>query len=725
MIRTAPFLTPAPIARRSSDVARFFTLLYGEARGFVEVAWIGGDPDDRVGHQFGRRWFAYAPERLAELVALAEELGGRYGNVYVSAHQYASPRRDAPVLPGRAIVVDDLPAEVPCSFSVQTSPRSRHGYFLLDGDAPPEELRELARRAAYSLGGDRGGWDAQQLVRVPGTFNTKAKHGGRFPVTLREGNGCRYAADELRRRWPEAASAAASSGTISWPEVERWLGNLHALVGDNGLPRRVKPTTQTGRVLQKGMNDTSLARYIVARGLVMHGYPDAEAAALLWHYCDYDKSNEKGSAWLQGDIERVLAKVRAELPDITPSPTRARAEQPAQALPQRERARRGRKVTLTPERLLAWYEGERSCGDTVLLSVGEVVRRLGVSRATVERCERALRERGAIERRCFTHRQASLVVLRRPLTNAGEPAPIESAAPEAAESRPLTIPREAVAVPYVEAQTTEDAVSRPVTIAAEAATHVPSAGAPIAQHEAENRVTDVVGGTHAPDGSPRPLGLARPVCRPTPRAAVAEAFEHFAHRPRVTRQMVAMFLDSKYPELRVDEGALARLIAAERERRAWDRQVARLRTMPHAALARLSRKVDRLLAEGLRGAPGPQHGWASAMAPHVAAELSRREPMNERASPQKARRRHSEYIALADQALDALRAERAAAAEAGAAPPQAGASRGVCTPRVAERRERFTVDAARQEPGVAGMIARLHQLKAEREAGERRERSPP
>ena len=115
------------------------------------------------------------------------------------------------------------------------------------------------------------------------------------------------------------------------PAVEQWLGNLGTLIGDNGLPRRVNPTIQTGRILAGVVTgDTSLDRYIVARGLVMHGYPDEEAAALLWHYCEYDKSRAKGSAWLKTDIARVLGKVRAEMPTIEPSLTRYRASAPAQ-----------------------------------------------------------------------------------------------------------------------------------------------------------------------------------------------------------------------------------------------------------------------------------------------------------------------------------------------------------------------------------------------------------
>jgi hypothetical protein len=179
-------------AATSTAAGLFLQLLYGRGRGYLELARIDGDPDDREHYVFERTWFNFDPTRLAALLGQIEELGRQYGNVYVSAHLYAAPRRNAHVLPGQAIVVDDLPAEVPCSFSVQTSPSRRHGYFLLDQAASGEELREFSRRAAYAYGGDKSGWDLQQLVRVPGTYNTKARYGGHHLVTLQLDTQRRY-----------------------------------------------------------------------------------------------------------------------------------------------------------------------------------------------------------------------------------------------------------------------------------------------------------------------------------------------------------------------------------------------------------------------------------------------------------------------------------------------------------------------------------------------------
>lgn len=751
----------------TTAAALFFRLLYGRSEGYLELAWIDGDPDDRKGSIFGRTWFAYRPERLDKLLAKVEEKSRQYGNVYVSVHLYAARRRSAPVLPGRAIVVDDLPAGVPCSYSVPTSPSRRHGYFLLSQPAASEELRELSKRAAYAYNGDKSGWDLQQLVRVPGTYNTKARHGGRHLVTLQLSTQRRYSAAELREAWPEVEVATGKAEPLDWPEVEHWLGNLGALIGDSGLPRRVKPTSQTGKVLLDELEDSSLARYMVAKGLMLHGYPDAEIAALLWHYCDYDKAATKGTSWLKADIQRIIPKVRAERPDITPSPTRARGEARPQPIVEQKPAKRGRKATLTPAALLQWYEGQRSCSDVIMLTVAEVAERLGVSRATVERCERTLRAEGYIERRTFNRRQTSLVALLRPLTIPEAPAAAPATPVQIADPRPLTIPAAGDAPPDDHVEPDD---SRPLTIAPESppATfdHVPSAERHAAQQDAENTECFSYGGTHPPAGTPpvtdrQPETLAptslhlpstpvqaqpylsvdpasspapepspqrsapiRPASPPppapsrllSPRAAVTEAFDYLACRRRITRQMVVMFLESKYPDLEVADNALDRLIAGERRQRAWAQQVEQLRSLKPAKLKSLSRMIDRVLAEGRDGPQGAQLAWASALYPHVAAELERRAEIRDALDPQRRQRERAEYMALAEHEFRRQKAE-GRRPPGSAAPPQAGAPGGACSPQqTPTQHELFSGGTETHTSGIAGLVARLQQLKQERGA---------
>jgi hypothetical protein len=754
----------------------FLQLLYGRGSGYAELAWIDGDPDDRAHYIFDRTWFDYSPERIGELLDQVAELAQQYGNVYVSAHLYDAPRRDALVLPGHAIFVDDLPQGVPCSFSVHTSPTRRHGYFLLSQPANHEELRELSKRAAYAFAADKSGWDLQQLVRVPGTYNTKVRHGGHHLVTIRMDTERHYSPAELREAWPEAGPPDGEDGLLDWPEVEHWLGNLGVLIGDGGLPRRVKPTTQTGKVLLAELDDTSLSRYIVAKGLMLHGYPDDEIAALLWHYCEYDKLAKKGTAWLKADIQRIIGKVRAERPDIRASPTRARGEARPQPIPEQKPARRGRKTTLTPAALLQWYEGQRSCSDVIMLTVAEVAERLGVSRATVERCERTLRAEGHIERRTFNRRQTSLVALLRPLTipEASAAAPVASA--QVADPRPLTI------VVAGDAPTDEQVKpdeSRPVTTAPKTppATrdHVPSAERHPAQQDAKNVECGKHGGTHpgagtppAVDQRPEPLassrmplpstpapsqcpsspGLVRqapattpapshlpstgtsphlptspsPVSsgKPTPqrlpswRVAIAEAFGYLDGRKRITRQMVVMFLESKYPDLVVPDQALDRLIAGERRQRAWAQQVEQLRSLKLAKLKTLSRMIDRVLAEGPDGPQRAQLPWASALYHHVTAELERRAELRDALDPERRRREREEYMTLAEREFRRQKAE-GRRPPASASPPQAGALGGVCSPQHAPtQHELFSCGTETQASGIAGLVARLERLKRER-----------
>lgn len=62
------------------------------------------------------------------------------------------------------------------SILVQSSPGRYQGYWLLDAPVPSTQAEELSRRIAYHHakdGADRSGWDLTQLLRIPGTRNSK------------------------------------------------------------------------------------------------------------------------------------------------------------------------------------------------------------------------------------------------------------------------------------------------------------------------------------------------------------------------------------------------------------------------------------------------------------------------------------------------------------------------------------------------------------------------
>jgi hypothetical protein len=62
---------------------------------------------------------------------------------------------------------------VPPTIVVESSPGHRQLYFRLTRLVEPRHGAALNRRLAAVLGGDNSGWDLTQLLRIPGTHNTK------------------------------------------------------------------------------------------------------------------------------------------------------------------------------------------------------------------------------------------------------------------------------------------------------------------------------------------------------------------------------------------------------------------------------------------------------------------------------------------------------------------------------------------------------------------------
>ena len=389
-----------------------FRALFGDQCGWLELSSIEGDPDDRQRCRFHQSWFDYAPDRLEALIARIAELVKRHGNVYTSITLYAAPKRDkAQALPGRVVFVDDAPPGS-YTYTLQTSPDREQAFIILDQAADVASREAIARRLSRTA--DKSGWDITQLARVPGTFNTKARAGGRYGRGPRDwaiGSGHRvtliprtlrtYTLAKLGNVAPAlpAEASAFDGNAIDEPKIAFWSANLDALLGSDGLPRRLSLKSKTRQILAGGLqwNDSSAQRYTVARGLIMHGYPDEEIAALLIHFCDYGKSTAKGSRWLYEDIARVLGKERANQPGITINPTVIRDAKPAEPLPatpRASRARHDRPQRYTPATLFATYR------DTPALCEQARKQRaadLGISTATLDRLEKALRVLGLIE----------------------------------------------------------------------------------------------------------------------------------------------------------------------------------------------------------------------------------------------------------------------------------------------------------------------------------------
>ncbi len=381
-----------------NDAATFLATIYQGQRGYRELCYIIGDPDDRKNSTFHQEWYVLAQHdkmlaRIAELQALGY-------NVYVGGSTYTKQQRSKEyALPSRAIVIDDAPAGE-YSFTVQTGPNSRHAWILTPHWLEPHDRERIARNAAYATGGDKGGWDCTQLVRVPGGLNSKKKYGGAFYVHMVEGTGKTYHLNELEARWPAAQHHERGDSSLAWESIAPYVSNIDRVLA------RVKPHTITYQQLHNGSGDRSKLRYGLACELLKrYHFPDHCIAAILFHF-NWGHLEERGSTRLRADIENCIAEANRLYPDVKRDEPYCITSNPTLPLPQVARASRARKdrpqrVTLDDYR--TWLRHQAIGGTTVMMTRKEIAAALGISVATVDRFERILRECDEIERK--THRK--------------------------------------------------------------------------------------------------------------------------------------------------------------------------------------------------------------------------------------------------------------------------------------------------------------------------------
>jgi|GEM_PF-4148108 len=412
-------------SRAAAQIVQFLQFLYHDQRGYIELCYINGDPQrERMQRD---SWHYYTPTNTATIAQRCAQLVATYGNVYVSSTLYRRRWRNTEVaLPSRIVFVDDAPERDDYTLAIRTSEHSRHAYYLVDRPVDAPTRRELQYRAAQALAADRSGSDVEQLVRIPCSYNTK--HGGRFCVHVEAQDGPSYTIDQLRSRWPLSGPYnAPQAHDLDWSSefraaVNSWFDNVPLLLNRDGMPRRLKPHTQAARILsgelrpvnRTGDKSSSEARAFVTKGLILHGYPNEEIAALLLHLCDYGASESKGISWLERDISRVIRHYRAKHPNITINPTRATRCHTAIAQPRptpKSRARRDRPQRITADLLFQRLRELHDAGGMVLMSRRELAKELGISVPTLDRLERQLREQGKAERRTSSDRRRSWIAL--------------------------------------------------------------------------------------------------------------------------------------------------------------------------------------------------------------------------------------------------------------------------------------------------------------------------
>ena len=160
----------------------FFEILFGESEGFLFLGWRNEEGEL---NQFKSVRYPDALDTAAKLVELHKD-----EDVYFSPMLYSVPRRKKSTVEVTPVCYSDTDQFDPSRFiiaptlNVQTSEGHTHSYWVLDSNQyAREDVSRVSRAIAFAhderdendnkIGVDPSGWDLTQLLRVPGTKNTK------------------------------------------------------------------------------------------------------------------------------------------------------------------------------------------------------------------------------------------------------------------------------------------------------------------------------------------------------------------------------------------------------------------------------------------------------------------------------------------------------------------------------------------------------------------------
>lgn len=232
----------------------FLDRIWGESTGNIEFQQRAIDDEgNRTGNPTDTKWFTWPGER---------ERVGRWTSrrlddtLYFAVPQYrAQHRRSTELKTITAVYVDDdgVTGEyrVHPSVTVTSSPGHAHRYWVLSEPVDPQRALRVGFNISAAhrhdnenhdsippepdgkphkfCGTDPGGWDATQILRLPGSLNTKPEHGrDGFRVTW-EDHGTVVSIEELEEAYPNDPNAQFI-GAITIDEIPAELPDFEPLI---------------------------------------------------------------------------------------------------------------------------------------------------------------------------------------------------------------------------------------------------------------------------------------------------------------------------------------------------------------------------------------------------------------------------------------------------------------------------------------------------------------
>jgi len=165
--------------------------------------------------------------------------------------------------------VDPNSCRLKPSVAWESSPGRYHALWFLTTEVDPNDAAALSKRIAYADGGDKGGWDLTQVLRIPGTHNFKYESAPE--VKLLWARTRAYSVEEVKGAYPPVnGETPAELNGSEWTEIDEPVIQMAITALPVGFRKRLfqEPNGDRSLELQKLTRD--LVRFGVSPEIVLH-----------------------------------------------------------------------------------------------------------------------------------------------------------------------------------------------------------------------------------------------------------------------------------------------------------------------------------------------------------------------------------------------------------------------------------------------------------------------
>jgi len=196
------------------------------------------------------------------------------------------------------------------SVAWESSPGRYQALWFLTHEIDPDEAASLSKRIAYADGGDKGGWDLTQVLRLPGTHNFK--YDSAPEVKLLWAKSRAYSVNEIKAAYPPVNGAATevTETAQSWPTLDEAIIQSAISSLPQGYRRRLMQDTAGA--------DRSLELQKLTRDLVRYGIaPDV--VLLIIQRSTWNKFHDRADEQMQ--LQKQLSSAIAHVESRAKKPT--------------------------------------------------------------------------------------------------------------------------------------------------------------------------------------------------------------------------------------------------------------------------------------------------------------------------------------------------------------------------------------------------------------------